>query len=164
MQKNRGVYTKISERDHGSLSYSPTLQLSPVERECLRRAGVKLKNLSLMSADKLELLTNLPFYRCEELVELSQLQGLVSVGPSIALDMWILGYRSVDMLCSAHPHTMYNNLCRLLKTRVDPCVEDVFRCAIAQARNPNLPAECKNWWYWTPYRGTDQVDPCSPQD
>jgi hypothetical protein len=29
---------------------------------------------------------------------------------------------------------------------------DVFRAAVAQARNPQLPAEQCQWWYWSRLR------------
>ena len=34
----------------------------------------------------------------------------------------------------------------------DICVLDTFRAAVAQARNPRLPAEQANWWYWSQRR------------
>ena len=42
---------------------------------------------------------------------------------------------------------------RLTKSKQDPCVEDVLRCAVAQAQDPRLPKKWKDWWSWTPYRG-----------
>jgi hypothetical protein len=44
-------------------------------------------------------------------------------------------------------------MCRHTKSRQDPCVEDAFRCAIAQAKNPKLPAKMRDWWQWTSVRG-----------
>jgi hypothetical protein len=32
---------------------------------------------------------------------------------------------------------------------VDICCLDVFRAAVAQARNPHLPVEQCQWWYWS---------------
>ena len=34
----------------------------------------------------------------------------------------------------------------------DICCLDVFRAAVAQARNPRLPAEQCQWWYWSKRR------------
>jgi hypothetical protein len=31
----------------------------------------------------------------------------------------------------------------------DICCLDVFSAAVAQARNPQLPAEQRQWWYWS---------------
>jgi hypothetical protein len=40
----------------------------------------------------------------------------------------------------------------LTGTRQDPCVLDGFRCAVAQARDPHLPAAQRNWWWWSRQR------------
>jgi hypothetical protein len=34
---------------------------------------------------------------------------------------------------------------------------DVFACAIAQAVNPDLPEEQRDWWYWTKIRKAKQT-------
>jgi hypothetical protein len=44
---------------------------------------------------------------------------------------------------------MYRQLCRLTGRPQDICVEDVFSAAVAQARNPRLPAQQCVWWYWS---------------
>ena len=41
----------------------------------------------------------------------------------------------------------------LTNSKQDPCVEDVLRCAVAQAEHPALPKKWKDWWTWTPWRG-----------
>ena len=40
----------------------------------------------------------------------------------------------------------------MLRDLEDICVLDVFRCAVAQAKNPRLPAAQRNWWYWSRLR------------
>jgi hypothetical protein len=35
---------------------------------------------------------------------------------------------------------------------MDLCAQDVFSAAIAQARNPLLPADQCQWWYWSRQR------------
>lgn len=67
-------------------------------------------------------------------------------------DFEMLGIRSVPQLAKADGKSLYNRLCRLTGTRQDPCVWDVFECAIAQARNPDLPAEQRQWWFWSRVR------------
>jgi len=42
--------------------------------------------------------------------------------------------------------------CRIKGVRIDPCCLDVFTCAVAQARNPKLPAAQRKWWYWSRVR------------
>ena len=59
---------------------------------------------------------------------------------------------SVEQLAQQDPVVLYDDLCRLTGTPQDPCVLDTFRAAVAQARDPNLPAEQRNWWYWSRIR------------
>jgi len=37
----------------------------------------------------------------------------------------------------------------------DICCLDVFSAAVAQARNPQLPPEQCQWWYWSRKRKAD---------
>ena len=63
-----------------------------------------------------------------------------------------LGIRSVPELADAQAQDLYDRLCKLSGSRQDPCVYDTFRCAIEQARNPNLEPGKRNWWYWSGVR------------
>ncbi len=78
-----------------------------------------------------------------------QLRDLISVGPAIERDFHLLGIRTVPQLARHDPHRLYARLERLTGTRQDPCVLDVFHAAVAQARNPRLPVEKCQWWYWS---------------
>lgn len=78
-----------------------------------------------------------------------RLRDLISVGPAILRDFELLEIRSIPRLACADPRQMYQRLCRLTGQVQDPCVQDVFSAAIAQARNPRLPAEKCVWWYWS---------------
>lgn len=78
-----------------------------------------------------------------------ELAGLISVGPAMLRDFEILGVRSVAQLARQNPQRLYQRLERATGQRQDPCVLDVFRAAVAQARNPRLPAEQCQWWYWS---------------
>lgn len=78
-----------------------------------------------------------------------QLEDLISVGPAILRDFEVLGVRSMAQLARANPQSMYQRLSRVSGARQDICVLDVFRAAVAQARNPRLPAEQCVWWYWS---------------
>ena len=80
------------------------------------------------------------------------LHDLVSVGPAIARDFELLGVRSVAQLARRNPEKLYENLCRVTGQSLDICCLDVFRAAVAQARNPRLPAEQCQWWYWSRQR------------
>lgn len=78
-----------------------------------------------------------------------QLGDLISIGPAMLHDFEMLGIRSVAQLAKQQPREMYDRLSRKIGQRQDPCVLDVFCAAVAQARNPRLPAEQCQWWYWS---------------
>jgi hypothetical protein len=44
---------------------------------------------------------------------------------------------------------LYRDLSKLTGRQQDICVLDVFRCAVAQAKDPALPAEQRQWWWWS---------------
>ncbi|MCU0867721.1 MAG: WYL domain-containing protein [Planctomycetes bacterium] len=80
-------------------------------------------------------------------------QQLGSVGPACAGDLVQLGFRTVDELRGQDPRALWLRLSELTGARQDPCVEDTFRCVIAQAEHPDLPAKWRRWHHWTPLRG-----------
>ena len=84
--------------------------------------------------------------------ESRQLRDLVSIGPAMLKDFEVLGVRSVRELARRSPEKLYEQLCAVTRQRQDICCLDVFRAAVAQARNPRLPAAQKNWWYWSRQR------------
>lgn len=78
-----------------------------------------------------------------------RLADLISVGPAMLRDFQLLGIRNVHQLARQNPQLLFEKLCRVTGQRHDICCLDVFRAAIAQARNPRLPAEQCQWWYWS---------------
>lgn len=78
-----------------------------------------------------------------------QLADLISIGPAMVRDFQLLGIRSVGQLAKQNPQRMYGRLNRLTGQRQDPCVLDTFCAAVAQARNPRLPAAQCEWWFWS---------------
>ncbi len=78
-----------------------------------------------------------------------QLADLVSIGPAMLRDFQLLGVRSVAQLARRSPHALYEALCRATGQAQDLCVLDTFSAAVAQARNPRLPARQCQWWYWS---------------
>lgn len=78
-----------------------------------------------------------------------RLQDLISVGPAMLRDFELLGIRSVKQLGKQNPARLYQRLCRISGQQQDICCLDVFSAAVAQARNPLLPAEQCQWWYWS---------------
>lgn len=80
------------------------------------------------------------------------LKDLVSIGPAMLRDFDLLGIRSVKQLARQNPTRLYHKLCRVTGQHMDICCQDVFSAAVAQARNPLLPAEQGQWWYWSRQR------------
>ena len=81
-----------------------------------------------------------------------RLEDLVSVGPAMAQDFELLGIRSLAQLSRRNPEKLYQRLCEVKGKAQDVCCLDVFRAAVAQARNPRLPMEQRQWWYWSRLR------------
>jgi hypothetical protein len=88
-----------------------------------------------------------------------QLGDLISIGPAMLRDFELLGIRSVAQLARQNPQRMYEKLGRMAAQHQDICVLDVFCAAVEQARNPRLPAEQCQWWYWSEKRkqGSNEV-------
>ena len=90
------------------------------------------------------------------LVQERRLRELISIGPAMLRDFDLLGIRSVRQLARQDPVRLYRKLCRVVGKqtgqKVDICCQDVFSAAVAQARNPLLPAEQCQWWYWSRQR------------
>jgi len=78
-----------------------------------------------------------------------RLIDLRSVGPATVKDLALLGITDVAALADHQPDALYARLCLLTGVRHDPCCEDVFAAAIAQARDPHLPVEQRNWVWWS---------------
>ncbi len=81
-----------------------------------------------------------------------QLKDLAGVGPATLEDLALLGVHSVAQLAEQKGTELYERLCSVTGVQHDVCCLDVFRCAVAQARDPELPEEQRNWWYWSRLR------------
>jgi hypothetical protein len=75
------------------------------------------------------------------------LQRLSGVGPSIADNLISLGIKSADQLRGRDPILLFRRLARRTGGYQDPCVLDVFACAIWHAENPK--AKPRPWWMWS---------------
>ena len=78
-----------------------------------------------------------------------RLKDLSGIGKAMLQDFERLGVTSVAQLADCDAQELYERIGRLDGTRHDPCVLDTYACAIAQARDPQLPAEQRNWWWWS---------------
>lgn len=81
--------------------------------------------------------------------ETRKLREIAGVGPAIERDLNALGVKTVADLSRREGDELHADLCRLTGVRQDPCVLDTFRCAVAQARDPFLPRDQRNWWWWS---------------
>jgi len=77
------------------------------------------------------------------------LGDLDGIGPAMLADFRKLEVPDVTALARQDPELLYRRLCRLTGARQDPCVLDTFCCAVAQARDPALPAAQRKWWWWS---------------
>ncbi len=67
-------------------------------------------------------------------------------------DFRMLRICSVAQLARRNPERLYEKLCEVTGQAQDICCLDVFRAAVAQARNPRLPRQQAQWWYWSRQR------------
>jgi len=81
-----------------------------------------------------------------------ELKDLISVGPATLRDFDRLGIRSVAKLATQNPQALYDKFNRLSGQSHDICLLDVFRSAVAQARNPRLRPEQCQWGWWSKKR------------
>jgi hypothetical protein len=88
----------------------------------------------------------------EFMQETRKLSELVGVGKATLLDFRVLGIGTVSELALRQPRELYDELCEKTGAIHDICALDVFTAAVAQARDPNLPKEKRNWWYWSKVR------------
>jgi len=91
-----------------------------------------------------------------------QLSELDGVGKATLADLCRLGVHDVAALAREDPLLLYERLGRATGVRQDPCLLDVFSCAVAQARDPNLPAAQRRWWWWSRLRKVQRTRPAAP--
>ena len=77
------------------------------------------------------------------------LNALRSVGPATIEDLRLLGVAGISDLAGRDPQALYDELCRIKGQKIDICCLDVFNCAVAQAKNPELSDEQRDWFWWS---------------
>ena len=85
-----------------------------------------------------------------------RLEDLAGIGAAMLGDLDLLGVRSVAQLAREDADELYVRLGELTGGPHDICVLDVFQCAIAQARDPELPEAQRSWWWWSRRRKASQ--------
>ena len=80
--------------------------------------------------------------------DITDLEDIPNVGPSIAANLRLIGVSSPQDLLGKDPYMMYDDLCDTIGVRHDPCVIDVFIAAVRfMAGQPSKP-----WWKYTAER------------
>ena len=79
---------------------------------------------------------------------LKQFQSLPSIGKAGSLDLWNMGFRSIDELKGKNPMELYEKLCYITKLKHDICVLYSFRCMVYFVNEKEHEKEKLNWWYW----------------
>ncbi len=90
-----------------------------------------------------------------------KLCDLVGIGARIEANLHRLGVHDVAQLARQDGFELYRRFGEIEGARPDPCVLDVFRCAIAQARDPSLRPEQRNWWWWSRERKAGRMSDVS---
>ena len=125
------------------------LNLSPPEKQQLKKNGLTIGRLNEFAADEISVLLNTNKQRAKEISALIAFQTIPSIGPKFTRDLISLGYYSIDDLLDKDAATLFDEMERKQGFWTDPCVEDQFRLAVhhAQHRGSN-----KNWWDFTAER------------
>ena len=84
--------------------------------------------------------------------QVRRLEDLISVGPAMVRDFEMLGVRSIAQLARRNPEKLFEKFGEITGQAQDICCLDVFQAAVAQARNPRLPVEQCQWWFWSRQR------------
>ena len=86
--------------------------------------------------------------RASDRVALTDLRQIPNVGPAVAADLRLLDISRPRDLVGRDPYKMYDDLCRVTRTRHDPCLLDTFMAAVRFIGGE--PA--KPWWSYTAER------------
>jgi hypothetical protein len=122
------------------------LDLSPEEKQSLRKNGLKIKRLAEFAPDEISILLNTTHRRAMEIAALIAFQSIPSIGPKFANDLVSVGIYTIDDLVGKDGSTLFNELELKQGFWTDPCVEDQFWLAVHFA---NHPGSKKNWWDFT---------------
>ena len=80
--------------------------------------------------------------------KVSRFTDLPNVGPAVAKDFEMLGFRTPDQLAEEDPLDLYRSLCVATGTRQDPCVLDVCMSVTSFLRG----GPAQPWWQFTAAR------------
>src|SRR5580765_2970033 len=86
--------------------------------------------------------------KSSEGLELTRLEEIPNIGPSIAADLRQLGITTPAALPGRDPYAMHDDLRRIMGQHHDPCLLDTFTAAVRYMEG----APKKPWWKYTAER------------
>ena len=84
----------------------------------------------------------------EKDIILKQFQIIPSVGKSISMDLWNMGFRNINELKGQNPMELYDRFCYITGMKQDICLLYTFRCMVYFVSEKEHEKEKLNWWYW----------------
>jgi hypothetical protein len=85
--------------------------------------------------------------------ELTSLQEIPNVGPSLAASLERAGIKRPGQLKGKDPYVLYARLCKRTGVRHDPCVLDTFISAVRYMEGGPV----QPWWHFTRERRENQA-------
>lgn len=144
-----------------TLSKTPKLNLTTIERDKLRKAKIKISEILDQPADELEMILEASSVRVKELRALAEFQQVPSIGIKFAEDLIFLEYYSLAELVDKDGVKLTDDYELKKGFCVDPCVEDQFRLIVDFANNPLLK---RSWWDYTSIRKAYRLKHGYPAD
>ena len=86
--------------------------------------------------------------------EAKKLLDIPNIGQAMVRDFALLGITKPTDLQGNDPFRLYQKMCKLSKTRQDPCVLDTYMAAIDFMDG----APARPWWYYTASRKMQYPD------
>jgi len=79
---------------------------------------------------------------------LVEFRNIPGVGKKIALDLWNIGFGSIQELAGQDPEDLYRRLNEFSGSKADRCILYVFRCAVYFTSNEAHDQDLLKWWNW----------------
>ena len=86
--------------------------------------------------------------KVKNIKEAKKFEDIPNVGKRVAGDFKMLGFRTPQDLRGKHPLVLYKTLCKMTKSRQDPCVLDTFMAVVEFADGKSA----NPWWKYTKER------------
>ncbi|WP_019122783.1 helix-hairpin-helix domain-containing protein [Brevibacillus massiliensis] len=129
---------------------SPKLPLTQAERAALRAGKLKLREIHKQDLQDLMRIMGVSEERARYVKAMAAFQQIPSIGYELACNLTRdLGLYSIEEAAKTSGPELFDRLEQNLGMRVDPCVEDQFRCVIYHA---NHPGSDKQWFDFTAER------------